>query len=262
LTLLESILLGALQGITEFLPVSSSAHLILVPWFFQLNQESINKLTYDVMLHFGTLFAILAVYGGRFFDILRKGLAEASSMKFRDNLLFKMALATIPAAAAGVLFKHLIESQLRTPYVAVVALLVVSILMLVCERVYVPDHRISYGLALAIGVAQALALIPGASRSGITITVGILLGLRKPQAIDFSFLLAIPIILGAGLWELRHVQFDASGSGIYLSGMLSAFVFGAVSLKFLIGYLKKHSLDVFAYYRIGIALLILLFPKH
>ena len=113
--------------------------------------------------------------------------------------------------------------------------------------------------AIAIGVAQAIALVPGTSRSGVTITMALLLGLKKSEAVDFSFMLSIPIILGVSLYELRHVEIQGDGAAIYALGMLSAFVFGAASLKFLIGYLKKHTLDLFAYYRIALALLILVF---
>jgi len=130
--------------------------------------------------------------------------------------------------------------------------------MLVCERIQVENHALSYPIALLIGVAQAFALIPGTSRSGITIVAGILLGLRRNAAVDFSFLLAIPIILGTSLFEARHVQFQGSGIDLYIAGVISAFVFGVVSLKFLITYLKKHSLDIFAYYRFCLAAFLLL----
>jgi undecaprenyl-diphosphatase len=258
----ESILLGALQGITEFLPISSSAHLIIVPWFFKIQEGNVNKLVFDVMLHFGTLLAILYVYGKRFGAILIEGLRDMRNGRVRDNLLSKIVVATCPAGVLGLLFKDFIESHLRTPYVAVFALLAVSVLMLLSERIYVSSRRISYPVAIAIGFAQALALVPGTSRSGITITVGMLAGLRRTDAVDFSFLLSIPIILGTSLYEAKHIGWGTGGLDVYLSGVLSAILFGVLSLKFLIGYLKKHSLDVFAYYRIAIAIVILFLLQY
>jgi undecaprenyl-diphosphatase len=257
-TILESIFLGALQGITEFLPISSSAHLIILPWFFKIEDGGTNKLTYDVMLHFGTLVAILLIYGRQFVNVCIEGLIDIWHKRFRHTLLLKIVVATIPAAVFGLLFKDFIENSLRTPYVTIFTLIGVSILMLLCERILVEDRELSYPIAFLIGVAQAIALVPGTSRSGITIVAGILLGLKRNSAIDFSFLLAIPIILGTSLYEARHIQLQEGGIDIYLAGVISAFVFGSLSLKFLITYLKKHSLDIFAYYRFCLAAFLLL----
>mgnify|MGYP001769084420 CR=1 FL=1 len=258
MTLSEAIILGILQGLTEFLPISSSAHLIILPWFFKIEDGNINKLTYDVMLHFGTLLAILLVYGKQFISICIEGLIGIWHRNFRQSVLLKIVVATIPAAVFGLLFKDVIENSLRTPYVTIFTLIGVSILMLVSERIHVEDRELSYPIALLIGIAQAIALVPGTSRSGITIVAGILLGLRRNAAIDFSFLLAIPIILGTSFYEGRHIQFQGDGIDLYLVGVISAFIFGTLSLKFLITYLKKHSFDVFAYYRFCLAALLLL----
>ncbi len=258
MTVIESILMGALQGITEFLPVSSSAHLVIAPWLFHMGEGNVNKLTYDVMLHFGSLFAILLIYGHLFFRTCRDDLANLRDRHFRDSFILKLIVGTIPAVVAGFLFKDIIETQLRTPYVTVFTLVAVSILMMVAERIHTQNRHFSFGLVLAIGIAQAIALVPGVSRSGITIAVAMLLGLRRTEAVDFSFLLSIPIILGVSVYESRHMSLADDAGMLYLVGMLSAFVFGALSLRFLIRYLKKHSLDVFAYYRIGLAILILL----
>jgi undecaprenyl-diphosphatase len=258
LTILESIFLGAFQGVTEFLPISSSAHLIILPWFFKIEDGITNKLTYDVMLHFGTLLAILLIYGRKFVNVCIEGLIDIWHRNFRHTLLLKIIVATIPAAVFGLLFKDFIEESLRTPYVTIFTLIGVSFLMLLCERILVEGRELSYPIALLIGVAQAVALVPGTSRSGITIVAGILLGLKRNSAIDFSFLLAIPIILGTSLYEARHIQFLGGGIDIYLAGVISSFIFGGLSLKFLITYLKKHSLDIFAYYRLCLAALLLL----
>jgi len=256
---LQSVIMGAVQGITEFLPISSSAHLIVIPWFFNIDDGNINKLTYDVMLHFGTLLAILVIYGKKFVTVIVEGLIDLRKGTFKDTLLLKIVVATIPAGIAGLLGKDLIEHSLRTPFVAAFMLALVSILMITVERLHVSRSSISYPIAIAIGIAQALALIPGTSRSGITITIALLVGLKRSEAVDFSFLLAIPIILGTSLYEMKHLDIHASGMDIYIYGAISAFVFGILSLKFLIAYLQKHSLDLFAYYRIGVATLILLY---
>lgn len=258
MSILESILLGALQGITEFLPISSSAHLIIFPWFFNIEDGSINKLTYDVMLHFGTLLAILLIYGKQFVNVSIEGLFDIWHRRFRQSLFLKIIVATIPAAVFGLLFKDFIEGSLRAPYVMIFTLIGVSMLMLISERIIVESHALSYPIALLIGVAQAIALVPGTSRSGITIVAGILLGLKRNAAVDFSFLLAIPIILGTSLYEAKHIQFQGGGIDIYIAGVISAFIFGTLSLKFLITYLKKHSLDLFAYYRLCLAAILLL----
>jgi undecaprenyl-diphosphatase len=262
LSILESIIMGAIQGITEFLPISSSAHLIIVPWFLKISEGNIDKLAYDVLLHAGTLFAIMLIYGKKFLNILLEGIKDLKQGMIKDSLISKIIIATCPAAIFGYLCKDFIEGYLRTPYITALMLFAVSILMIISERININKGEISYQVALLIGFAQAIALVPGTSRSGITITLGILLGLKRTQAVDFSFLLSIPIIFGTFLYELKHLHYQSDSIGVYVIGVASAFFFGALSLKFLIGYLKKHSLDIFAYYRIGIALLILLFSKY
>jgi undecaprenyl-diphosphatase len=257
-TVFQSVILGGIQGITEFLPISSSAHLIVIPWFFNIQDSNINKLTYDVMLHLGTLAAILCVYGRRFARVAVEGLVDFKEGRGRQSLLAKIIVATIPAVVAGFLGQHVIETYLRTPFVAAYMLAFVSILMIIAEKIHVERSDISYPVATAIGVAQAVALVPGTSRSGATITMGMLLGLRRNEAVDFSFMLSVPIIFGTALYEMRHFEYHSGNMSVYVYGALSAFIFGALSLGFLIRYLKKHPLDIFAYYRIILALVILL----
>lgn len=251
--------MGAVQGITEFLPISSSAHLVVIPWFFKISETNINPLTYDVMLHFGSLLAVLLLYGKKFVRTVIEGLVDFKDGKGTRSMLFKIIIATLPAVIAGLLGKHFIEHYLRSPIVAAFTLALVAIFMILCERVAIDRNSITMPIAIAIGVAQAVALVPGVSRSGITITMAIFLGIRKSDAVDFSFMLAIPIILGTSIYESRHVHLHGDAMALYALGVLSAFVFGALSLKFLITYLKDHTLDIFAYYRIGLALLILVF---
>jgi undecaprenyl-diphosphatase len=261
MTIISSILLGILQGITEFLPISSSAHLIAVPWLFKVyTTGTMDKLIYDVMVHFGTAFALLSVYTGRIYYLCRYDLLNMRRGYFRGSLSLKIALGTVPAVVLGLLFKNPIEYYLRTPYVCIFSLLAVSLLMLVAERIHAAKREITFAVALVIGVAQAVALIPGVSRSGITITMGILLGLKRDEAVDFAFLLSIPVVLGVAFFEARHVNLiEGMDSLVYLVGAFSAFISGLLSLTFLISYLKRHTLDVFAFYRVGLAILILAF---
>jgi undecaprenyl-diphosphatase len=260
LTILESVILGALQGVTEFLPVSSSAHLILVPWLFKIQEAGVEKLVFDVLLHFGTLAAILLVYGKRFVYMVVEGILDIKNGKVKNTLLTKICVATVPAAVFGVVGKSYIEAHLRNPEVTVYTLIAVSVLMVIAERVHATKKDISLTFAFIVGIAQACALVPGASRSGITIAIAMLLGLRRKHAVDFSFLLAIPIILGAALFETRHLhQYGVSDDTliIYASGALSAFVFGLLSLKLLVRFLSSHSLDIFSCYRLFLAAFIL-----
>jgi undecaprenyl-diphosphatase len=260
MTTLQSVIMGAVQGVTEFLPISSSAHLVVIPWIFHMDEGNIHKLTYDVVLHFGTLLSLLVVYAGRLAAVCREDFRMVKEGAPGRCLLLKIAVGTIPAAVAGLLLKDIIETRLRAPYIVVFTLFAVSLVMLLAERIGTSrkERDVTFLFALAIGIAQAIALVPGISRSGITITAAMLLGMRRSEAVNFSFLLSIPIVLGVSLHEGRHVSFGGPESSLYLVGALSAFVFGTVSLKFLIGYLRKHSLDVFAYYRIALAVVIAL----
>jgi undecaprenyl-diphosphatase len=260
MTPVQSLVMGAVQGVTEFLPISSSAHLVVVPWIFKIDEGNVHGLTYDVMLHFGTLLALLAVYARRLVRVFRDDCRLAARGSLSRCLIPKLIVGTIPAAVAGLLFKNVIEHQLRAPYITIFTLIAVSLLMFLAERVHKvgSDSRVTYGLAVIIGVAQAMALVPGVSRSGITITAAMLLGLRRQDAVDFSFLLSIPIVLGVSLYEGRHIVLGAQQLTIYIVGLVSSFVFGVASLRFLIGYLRRHSLDLFAYYRLALAVFIAL----
>lgn len=231
-----------------------------MPWIFKIDEGNVHSLTYDVMLHFGTLLALLAVYARRLVNVFRDDFHLAAGGAWRRALIPKLVAGTMPAAVVGVLFKDIIENQLRAPYITIFTLIAVSLLMLLAERVHRAgsDGGVTYGLAFIIGAAQAIALAPGVSRSGITITAAMLLGLKRQDAVDFSFLLSIPIVLGVSLYEGRHIVLGSQQVSIYLVGLISSFVFGVVSLRFLIGYLRRHSLDVFAYYRLALAVLIAL----
>jgi undecaprenyl-diphosphatase len=258
--LLEAALLGVVQGLTEFLPVSSSAHLILARSFFGWNSEQFG-LPFDVACHVGTLTAIL-VYFRRDIGALMSGvprlLAPASDPAARQ--LWFIALATIPAVLVGGLLGDVIDAA-RTPAVIVVTLTVVGVLMVVAERAGAHARQAdSLGLAetLAVGVAQASALIPGVSRSGATITMGLFLGLTRESAARFSFVLGVPAMLGAATLEgaklaRADAPMDAMTAQVFVVGMVVSGIVGYLTVKFFLRYLVNHTLNAFVAYRLALA---------
>lgn len=248
--IIKAVILGIVQGVTEFFPVSSTAHLILLPWFFGWTGE-MNSLAFDVALHAGTLLALLLCFYKDWLD-----------MVLRDRkMLLIIFLATIPAGVIGALFHKTIEHTLRSPLIIVFSTTVFGILMLAAEK-YGRKNRERSSLpdGLFIGVAQAIALIPGVSRSGITITAGLFKNLTRETAARFSFLLSTPIIGGAMLLEGRKLLHDpaAHNFNLFIVGFLSAFISGLFAIKFLLYFLKKHPLNIFVYYRFVLAAVILL----
>jgi undecaprenyl-diphosphatase len=253
--MIEAIILGIVQGLTEFLPVSSSAHLILFPWFFDW-QGIVNTLSFDVALHFGTLLALLVFFRKDWIEIIR-------TMPRKDALLWKLVAGTIPAAVAGILLHDWIE-QNRNPVLISFTLTFVAVLMIMSEKKYDATERsgietITMKSALFIGVAQACALIPGVSRSGITIIAGLTKNLRREDAARFSFLLGTPAVAGASLLEAKNL---AGSSGIefdiFFVGIVVSAVTGYLAIKYLILFLKNFSLRPFAYYRFFLAFVIIL----
>jgi undecaprenyl-diphosphatase len=260
----QALLLGILQGLTEFLPISSSAHLILLPWFFQWNNPLLDSLPFDVALHAGTLLAILGYFWRDwlglvegFFRILRRGRVQDA----QERLIIYIVLATIPAGIVGVLLGKTIESTFRNPALITLPLILVSFLMVYAERrtrALRSLENMSLRHAMLIGCAQALALLPGVSRSGITITTGLFQGYRREAATRFSFLLSTPAIAGATLLHVRHL-FSARGDdwSLIVIGFVSSAVVGYVAIAFLLRYLRVHTLNLFAGYRLVLAALVI-----
>jgi undecaprenyl-diphosphatase len=252
-------LLGLVQGLTEFLPVSSSAHLILARLFFGWEAPEFG-LAFDVALHVGTLAAIVTYF---WTDIVQMVLVLPSALSAgggaRARLIRMIVIATVPAIVAALVFNDYVERVLRTPFVAATALALGGIVMLVAERVHVPardEFSVTAADAVAIGVAQATALIPGVSRSGSTIAIGMLLGLSREAAARFTFLLAIPAILAAaGKESLDLVRMEVGGGLLLLFavGALVSAVVGYLTVKYFLRFLARHRLDVFAWYRLALA---------
>ena len=257
-----AVVLGMVQGLTEFLPVSSSAHLILARVFFGWDADQLG-LSFDVACHVGTLIAVVAYFRA---DLVEMARAVPGLMRLPvwpaagpGRQLRLVAAGTLPVLIVGPLVVGRIEETLRTPWVAAATLAGVAVLFLIVERVGARtqgEESISAAGALAIGAAQAVALVPGVSRSGATITTGMFMGLRRDAAARFSFLLGVPAILAAAGHEGLHlvrVGLTADQAGLFLVGMSVSAAVGYATIAYLLKYLVSHTLAVFAWYRIALA---------
>ena len=261
-TTIQAALLGVVQGATEFLPVSSSAHLILARAVFEWDSDQFG-LAFDVACHIGTLIAVL-VYFRRDIAMMLQALPRllqpaAPGAHDGARLIWLLAIGTLPAIVVGVLFNDVIEARMRTPQVAAAALALGAIGLLIAERTGSharSDRSLTMSEAFWIGCAQAVALIPGVSRSGATLTLALLFGLGRPDAARFIFLLAIPAILAAAAHEapaLLRAGMSGDRATLFLIGVTSSAVVGYLAVKYFVRYLANHSLDVFAWYRLALA---------
>ena len=256
--------MGIVQGLTEFLPVSSSGHLIVVPFLFGWNDPFLTSLAFSVMLHIGTLCALLVYFRADWFRLVPAGLAAVRDRSFRgDNdrrLAWLLVAATIPGAVAGLLLDSLIETTFREVGLVAVMLVVGAGILWWADRRGARTkgvNDVTLPLALAIGAAQAVALVPGISRSGISIAAARLAGLDRAAAARFSFLMATPVTAGAALFEVRRLLTGEAGVdvsvGPLVTGMIAAFVSGALAISVLLRFLRTNSLDVFVWYRVVLA---------
>lgn len=264
MNLLYAILLGVLQGATEFLPVSSSGHLILAEHFLGFSEGG---LAFDVALHLGTLAAILVYFRSDFLLMaaaLLPGRGSDAEGALHRRLFFFLALATVPGALFGLVLEKSAETLFRSPILVATTMAGVGLLLLWAERAGRRSRDIrSLTLtdALLIGLSQALAVVPGVSRSGITMTTGLFLGLNREAAARFSFLLSAPIIFGAGLHSLPKIirqGTDGGEGGLYLAGFLAAALSGYAVIAWLLKFVRTRSFDIFAYYRLALAGLVYL----
>ena len=259
MNLLEAIVLGAIQGFGEFLPISSSAHLILVPWFFGWTDPG---LAFDVALHFGTLIAVLLYFGKDWAAILMTALQRTDTglfgVHYPKNFLWLLVAATIPGALIGYLLEHQAETIFRDPLLIAATLSVVGYVLFWADkrlRSRKKLEEISWSDALIIGLAQALAIVPGISRAGSTITTALLLGIDRVSAARFSFLLSTPIIFGATVLKLK--SFLAAGVGIpEITGIVTAALTGYLAIASLIRFVGTVSYRVFFWYRLALAAVI------
>jgi len=274
-TIVQALIMGIVQGLTEFLPISSSGHLIIVPFLFGWDDAFITSLAFSVMLHLGTLAALLAYFRADWVRMVPAGFAAIRERSFRDDpdrrLGWLLVAATIPAAVIGYLLNDVVEAAFHeggpdAVKVVAVTLMAGGVILWLADRFGRMDRRIgdvTFPIAIGIGAAQALALIPGISRSGISISAARFAGLDRDAAARFSFLMATPITAGAIIFEVRRLVAGDAGAPVelvpLLVGMLTAFVAGVFAIGILLRYLRTHSLTVFVIYRFVLAGIVLAF---
>ena len=265
--LLQALVLGIVQGLTEFLPISSSGHLIVVPYMVGWNDPFITSLGFTVALHAGTLLALLLYFRDDWFRLVPAGLAAIRDRSFRGDsdrrLAWLIIMSTIPAAILGVLLNDPIENAIRQASIVAVLLVVAAGILWLADRWLsgrVALERLSMPAALGIGFAQALALFPGVSRSGISISAGLFAGMNREDAARYSFLMATPVTAGAVLYEglkLLKAGELTTEAGPLVVGILAAFVSGVFAISALLRYVRTRSYNVFVVYRLVLAAVVL-----
>ena len=265
--LLKTVLLGIVEGITEWLPISSTGHLILADEFIKLNMTGAFKEMFDVVIQLGAIMAVVVLY----FHKLNPFSPKKNHREKMDTIVLwtKVILAVFPAAIIGILFDDWLNAHFYNPPVVAAMLIIYGILFIIIEnrnkrirrRPMNDLTRLSYGMALGIGVFQVLALIPGTSRSGATILGGILLGCSRTVAAEFSFFLGIPVMFGASLLKIVifGLAFTTTQLIVLIVGMVVSFLVSIVAIKFLLGYIKKNDFKAFGVYRIILGLLVIVY---
>jgi undecaprenyl-diphosphatase len=264
----QALVMGIVQGLTEFLPVSSSGHLVIVPHLLGWTDPFITSLAFSVMLHMGTLVALLVYFRADWLAIVPAGVASIRERSLgadpNRKLAWLLVLATIPAVIAGPILNDRLEAAVRTAEDVAVALVIGAAILWLADQVGRKADgidRITYRLAFVIGLAQSIALVPGISRAGITISAGLFAGLTREAAARFSFLMATPIIAGAGLFEARNLLSGDAGvavqAGPLLIGMIAALVAGLAAIHVMLRYLRTRSYAIFVVERLVIAALVL-----
>lgn len=262
LDIFKAIILGIVQGITEWLPVSSTGHMILVNEFVKLNLSETFMSTFLVVIQFGSILAVLTI----FFKKLNPFDGSKTKIQKKDtiDLWMKVIIAVIPSGILGLLYDDAIEEAFFNPTTVAIALIVYGIIMIGLENrnkkpKFTDFSQVTYKLAIGIGLFQCLALIPGTSRSGSTIIGAVLLGASRYVAAEFSFFLAIPTMLGASALKLVKTGFVFTGFEwlVLATGSIVAFVVSVFVIKFLLDYIKKHDFKIFGYYRIVLGIIVL-----
>ncbi|HEV8699386.1 MAG TPA: undecaprenyl-diphosphatase UppP [Candidatus Limnocylindrales bacterium] len=268
-TVVQALIMGVVQGLTEFLPVSSSGHLIVVPFLARWDDAFINSLAFSVMLHLGTLVALLVYFRSDWIRLVPAGIAAVRDRSFHGDddrrLAWLLVASTIPAALVGLVFSDVIEASFRHVGLVAVTLVLGGLILLIADRFGANSRSVedvTFPIAIGIGAAQALALIPGISRSGISISAARMVGMDRESAARFAFLMATPITAGAGLFEVRRLL--AGEGGIQVStlplvvGMVASLVAGLAAIHFMLSFLRRRSLDAFVWYRFALAAIVLI----
>ena len=263
---LKVIILGIVEGITEWLPISSTGHLILVEEFVKLNFSQSYLDMFNVVIQLGAIMAVVVIYFHRLNPFSPKKTEKQKKMTLQ--LWVKVVIASIPAGVVGILFNDFIEEKFNNSYVVATMLIVVGILFIVIENRHkgvrpqiTKISQMGIPVLIWIGVFQMLAMIPGTSRSGATIVGALALGVSRTAAADFTFFLAIPAMAGASLVKLRHFGFDFTGTelGLLLLGCVVSFVVSILAIKFLLKYIQNHDFKAFGYYRIVLGIIVFLY---
>lgn len=255
MSVFQAFVLGLVQGLGEFLPISSSAHLILVPWLFHWQDPG---LAFDVALHLGTLLAVICFFWQDWLILLQQGLGRRNSHE--GHMFWFLVAATIPGGIIGYVFEKYAEEQLRNPRLIGVMLIIMGIILYLADKLVAKRKRIwdmNFKDAMWIGISQAFAIIPGVSRSGVTMTAGRMRGLTREATARFSFLLSTPIILGAGIKEIHKIN-PAEINTAFVVGILTSAVVGFIAIKFLLKYLTEKSFSLFVWYRFIVGALVIL----
>lgn len=263
MTFIQALVFGAVQGLTEFLPISSTAHLILLPWFMGWPDPG---LSFDVALHLGTLVALLVYFRNDWIALFRSSfkLLRGNTSDPDTRMAFFIIIATIPGALAGALFESKVETVLRSPVVISFTLIALALVLVAAELKGTRKknlEEISLNDAVTVGLAQAIALVPGVSRSGVTITAALFKGIKRDAAARFSFYLSTPIIGGAvakKLLDIAEQGLTADQMMPFIVGIVSAGIVGYLSIAFLIRYLQTHNTYIFVYYRIALGIMVYL----
>ena len=263
---LKVIILGIVEGITEWLPISSTGHLILVEEFVKLNFSQSYLDMFNVVIQLGAIMAVVVIYFHRLNPFSPKKTEKQKRMTLQ--LWVKVVIASIPAGVVGILFNDFIEEKFNNSYVVATMLIVVGVLFIVTENRHkgrkpqiTKISQMGVPVLIWIGVFQMLAMIPGTSRSGATIVGALALGVSRTAAADFTFFLAIPAMAGASLVKLRHFGFDFTGTelGLLLLGCVVSFVVSILAIKFLLKYIQNHDFKAFGYYRIVLGIIVFLY---
>ena len=266
LEVLKVIILGIVEGITEWLPISSTGHLILVEEFVKLNFSQSYLDMFNVVIQLGAIMAVVVIYFHRLNPFSPQKTEKQKKMTLQ--LWVKVVIASIPAGVVGILFNDFIEEKFNNSYVVATMLIVVGVLFIVIENRHkgrkpqiTKISQMGVPVLIWIGVFQMLAMIPGTSRSGATIIGALALGVSRTAAADFTFFLAIPAMAGASLVKLRHFGFDFTGTelGLLLLGCVVSFVVSILAIKFLLKYIQNHDFKAFGYYRIVLGIIVFLY---
>lgn len=267
MNILQALILGIVQGLTELLPISSSAHLAIIPWIFDWTKDESFRLAFegfDVALHAGTLLAIGLFFFKDWIELIKGGYEKVVHKKnsIEGRMFWYIVLATIPGGIIGFILDHFLEDKLTTPLIIAIALIVMGIVLYFADKKSksnVDYNHMTLKQTFLVGFAQCLAFIPGVSRSGITMTVARILGVDRESAAKYSFMLSAPIVLAATIFKLKDFVFSIP----FFIGVFASFIVGVLVIKFLMQYLKKGSFKAFAIYRVvfGAIIIILAFVK-